>query len=97
MASFISLVSKVSLAYSFKYIAAQTPIGSVIKIAQKTIERVPTIAGKIPPLLIPFVGIAVKNSKDMAEYPFFIIIKIIITTGIIATIVAQNKNATANF
>jgi hypothetical protein len=71
--------------------AAHTPIGKVTAIAHKTIESVPIIAGKIPPPLIPSLGMAVKNSQVIAEAPFFIMIKTMTDTGIMASIVAKSK------
>jgi hypothetical protein len=42
-------------------------------------------------------GIEVKNSQLIAEAPFLIIIKIITDTGIMASIVAQNKSEYESF
>jgi hypothetical protein len=58
-----------------------------------TIESVPIIAGKIPPPLMPSLGMEVKNSHVMADAPFFMIIKTMMDTGIMASIVAHNKTA----
>ena len=97
IASFIILVSRLSFAYSFKYIAAHTPIGRVTAIAHITIERVPIMAGRIPPPLMPSLGMDVRNSQVMADAPFFMMIKTIMDTGIIASIVTQNKIENAIF
>jgi hypothetical protein len=77
--------------------AAQTPTGSVTIIAHSTIEKVPNIAGKIPPPRIPSLGIDDKNSQLIAEAPFFIITKIIRITGAIAKIAARQSIVYENF
>jgi hypothetical protein len=66
-------------------------------IAQRTIEKVPNIAGKIPPPRIPSFGIDDKNSQLIADAPFFIITKTIIITGAIAKIVARQSSMYENF
>jgi hypothetical protein len=91
IASLIILVSKLFFAYSFKYIAAQTPIGRVIAIAHVTIKIVPSIAGRIPPPRIPSLGIDAKNSQVIADAPFFMITKIIVPTGITDKTVARKR------
>jgi hypothetical protein len=60
-------------------------------------EIVPTIAGKMPPLLMPSLGMAVRNSQDMAEIPFLTMTKMMAMIGIMASVVAQSKRQIANF
>ena len=63
-------VIQLSLVYSTRYIAAQTPIGSANSIAPPTRYSVPMIAGNIPPSLPRSFGYPVRNSQDIAGSPF---------------------------
>jgi len=65
----IILVNKESLAYSLRYIAEQTPSGTVIIIIISVTAIVPKIAGKIPPSVILFLGSSKINSTEILPIP----------------------------
>jgi len=72
-------------------------MGKVTAIAHITIESVPIMAGRMPPPLMPSFGIEVRNSHVIADAPFFKMIKTMIDTGIMASIVAKNNTEYAIF
>jgi len=58
---------------------------------QKTPAGVPTIAGKTPPSVMPFLGISVINCQLIAPCPFATISQIIITNAEITNIIQSLK------
>ncbi len=48
---------------------AITPMGNANTILPATRYKVPTMAGKIPPLVIPSSGMAVRNSQEITLNP----------------------------
>lgn len=66
----IILVSIDGFAYSFRYIAQATPKGTANSVVIKVSNTVPTMAGSIPPLVIPSVGNDDIKFQDKLEYPF---------------------------
>ena len=87
-------VKILSAAYSFRYIAHPIPKGTAKTAVITVIAKVPTIAGKIPPALIPFRGICDKNSQEIADQPFSMIKNKIKITG--STTINVDKDNSAN-
>ena len=69
MARLMIRVSQLSPAYSLKYTAAATPMGTEINNATITSQMVPNRAGKMPPAVMPLVGLVNKKSTDTTEPP----------------------------
>ena len=68
-ARLIALVSQLSRAYSLRYRAAATPIGTDATSATATSQIVPTRAGKMPPAVMPWRGKEKRNSIEIAGPP----------------------------
>jgi hypothetical protein len=72
-------------------------MGTANMTAPITRQKVPTMAGNIPPSRIPLVGALVKNSQSIAPIPFLIIIKTISPTGITTNKVERKRKKKAIF
>jgi len=66
----ITFVSMEGLAYSFRYTAQATPNGTAKTVVINVNKIVPTMAGNIPPFVIPFVGYSYMKFHDKAGKPF---------------------------
>src|SRR5665648_435155 len=64
IAIFISQTLRFSLAYSFRYMADNTPRGSAIAMERPMSITVPTMAGNMPPAVMRCLGGLVKNSIE---------------------------------
>lgn len=74
----ISLVIRLLEAYSLRKMAQPIPKGTDKTAVITVTINVPTIAGKIPPSVIPFLGIVVRNSQEIFPAPLLTRSKIII-------------------
>jgi hypothetical protein len=61
------LVSVLGRAYSFRYIAQATPNGTEKTVVIRVSNTVPTIAGNMPPWVIPWVGKDEMKFQDKLE------------------------------
>jgi hypothetical protein len=66
----------VLLAYSLRYSAVTVPMGTPARDMMMTRSAVPTIAGKIPPSVMPSDGAAVRNSQLIVSFPPMTIVAI---------------------
>ena len=81
MARLMARVNQLSGAYSLRYNAAATPTGTEISNATPTSHTVPSNAGKIPPSVMPLVGLENRNSREMMPLPLTTRVVRIINTG----------------
>ena len=65
----ITLTSQLSRAYSLTWMPDITPSGNATAMLPATRQSVPTIAGRMPPSVIPFSGIEVRNSQLTTPAP----------------------------
>ena len=70
-ARFTTRVNQLSLAYSFRYTAASTPMGALMQSETPTSQNVPSSALQMPPARMPLTGLVVRNFHEMSEKPSF--------------------------
>ncbi len=69
MARRMARVSRVSRAYSERYTAPPTPMGTATRAVPRVRRSVPMMAGSIPPCFMPPYGMVLRNCQLMATMP----------------------------
>jgi hypothetical protein len=81
-----------SFAYSFKYMAHPMPSGMDDTAVITVTRKVPTIAGSMPPSVMPFLGIVVRKLQLILEIPLLVIsYRIMTRKRITIAVAARNR------